>query len=218
MNANTLTTHTIDIQDRIEEINDRLDEIEERKEEVKQEVAEAIGPDGGENDIPSDLEDDWDDLDDEEVDLTGELKKFQNVKKTWGNEEVDADGEGTGNYTCQWTVRELSFGQLQAVSDDMMEESFDVDVERGNVTGTPKQGYYQIELLREAIREGPPGAPTRTVKMGTVEREQPAPADYPFRIGEWLFDTVDAINTTGDTEMGNSSLSEAMKLSDSGRN
>ena len=204
----TLATHTLRLTDRIDEIQERLEEIEEEKARLEDLAREAREEDGT---IPNDVEDDWDDLDAEETELRGELKKFQMVKEEWGERPTNDDGDPTGDYVCEWTVRELSFGQLQAVSDDMMEESFEVDVERGNVEGTPKQGYYQIELLREAIEEQPPGAPTRKKQTSTQTTEKPAPADYPFQLGEWLFEKVDALNTTGDTDMGNSSLEEALK-------
>ena len=204
----TLATHTIRATDRIEEIEERLEVIEDRKGEILQAAEQAKEEDDG---LSRELEDEWDDLSDEETELTGKLRKFREVREVWGERPTDEEGEPTGDYVCEWVVRELSFGQLQAVSDDMMEESFEVDVERGDVQGTPKQGVYQIELLREAIEEQPPGAPTRTVSTSTQTIDKPAPSNYPFQIGEWLFEKVDAINTTGEQDMGNSSLEEALK-------
>lgn len=222
-----LGTRTLDLTDRVDEINNRLDEIEDEKEEVKADVREALSNSNA--DVPEEL-DDWDDfeeefddLDAEQIELTGERRKFWKTVVHWETdtdavelrEQIDDDDEYwdkiTSEYAqvdnCSFEVRELTFGQLQRVSDDMMDESFEVDVQRQDVEGTPRQGFYQIELLREAIIDWPDAAPENE-EHGV---SKPAPAEYPIPVGDWLFERVDAINTTGDTEMGNSSLSEAMK-------
>lgn len=199
----TLSTRTLDLNDRIEEIEERLETIEEEKERIKTEVRQHRQEDET-DEIPNDLEDEWEDLDKEEVELRGDRKKFAEVVEEWGGSEI--------------VIEELSFGQLQAVSDDMMDKSFEVDVDRGDVEGTPQQGFYRIRLLEQAISRQPSGAPTQTIVERGQEKEVPSPGDYPIALGEWLFEKIDAFNTTGDTEMGNSSLKEAMKLSDSGRN
>lgn len=185
-----VSKRTVDMEDRIEELQDRLDEIEDEQEEVKQ---KAIAQQDEEGELPSELEDEWDELEAERVEKEGELDKFQETTEAWGGSE--------------FTIEELTFGQLQAINDEMMEESFDVDVQRQSVEGTPKQGFYQIQTLREAIISQPAEAPTRKDDFG---KDAPAPGDYPVAVGEWLFEKVNAFNTTGEAEMGNSSLKEAI--------
>lgn len=213
----TLKEHTLDLTDRIEEISNRLDEIDERKEELKSKAIEIKQQKEGEGDakIPKRLSDDWDDIDGEQVEIEGEREKLIETVVGWCTDidpsEVSDDEihEKFSNVdSCDFVVRELTFGQLQGVSDEMMEASFDVDVERQNIQGTPKQGFYQIELLRESLIAQPSGAPQTENEFGN---DAPAPSEYPIPVGEWLFEKVDALNTTGSTQMGNSSLEEAVK-------
>lgn len=210
-----LKTHTLDLVDRVEEIETRLDEIEDEKKEVMAEAQEFKDEEGRDADLPDDLEHRWEDLETEAVELNGEHRKVIETVVDWETDidiaESDEDEihEAFGDVeTCKFIVKELTFGQLQGVSDDMMEASFEVDVERQDIEGTPKQGFYQIELLRESIQHQPEGAPTWEDEYGNYH---PEPAEYPVPVGEWLFEKVDALNTTGDTEMGNSSLEEAMR-------
>lgn len=216
----TFRTFTLDLTDRVEEIENRLDEIDERLEEVEAELNQAMAEDGV--DDPTEL-DDWNEYDDEYSDLEaekGELKgtrgKFMDAVVHWMTDldvtENPSQEEVAEKYAevdhCIFKAEELSFGQVQSVSDDMVEKSFDMDMERQDIEGTPKQGYMQIELLREAIVDWPGDAPTRTVRRG---REEPEPGDYPEPVAKWLFDKVDAFNTTQEKSLGNSSLEEKMK-------
>lgn len=174
------STKTISLEDRVEEIEGELEEIEEDQEEIMQEALEAekMG-----EDVDPDLEQDFDDLESERVELQGELESLQRAIDSWDGGEFE--------------IQELTFGQVQRISDDVLEQSFEIDMRRQDMTGAPKEGYYQIAILREAIEEVPPGAPSD-------------PADFPTAIGEWMFEKVNAFNTVGDTEMGNSSLKERM--------
>lgn len=218
-----LREHTFDLVDRVEEIEAELAEIEEEKERVM-EQAERVEDEDDDIDVEWDeLEDEWDELDSREIELRGERKKFMETSVAYTT-DVDLDEqyqdleqeaywetieEQFGDVeSCSFRVRELSFGQLQRVSDDMMEESFEVDVQREEVEGTPRHGYYQSEVLREAIIDWPEHAPVHEDRYGKAE---PLPGDYPIPVSEWLFEKVDALNTAGDTEMGNSSLKEAMR-------
>lgn len=202
----------LDLVKQVQEKRERLKEIQERKEEIKQEAKKRV--DGPADSPPEELEEEWEELDKEETVLEGEVRKFIEASVDWTC-EVDVTSMDYRKVkekfedvdSCAFTVQELDFGQLQKVSDDMVEESFEVDVQKQELDGTPRQGYYKSELLRESIVEWPPFAPTYTNEHG---RELSQPGDFPVPVSEWLYDRVDAINTTGDTEMGNSSLKEAM--------
>lgn len=174
-------TKTIRLEDRVEEIENDLEEVENEQEEIVQEAIEA--EENGEE-ISSEKEVRFDDLEVDRVELNGELESINRTLEDW------EDGE--------FEIRELSYGQVQRISDDVLEKSFDVDVATESLSGSPKQGYYEIQILKEAIVDAPDNAPDN-------------PADYPQLIGEFLFDKVNAFNTVGDTEMGNMSLQDKMK-------
>lgn len=225
-----LREHTLDLTERVEQMDERLAEIDEEKDVIEERARRKVEEDELEE-PPKEESNDWEDLDNEEVALRGERWKFIETVVVWSGETdvVVKHPEATGadersvydlskddikeTYgtveKCVIRVKELTFGQLQRVSDDMMEESFEVDVQREEVEGTPRQGFYQTELLHEAIIDWPENAPVFTDEY---KKDHPSPGDYPIPVSEWLFEKVDALNTTGDTEMGNSSLKEAMKF------
>ena len=175
------STKTIDLEDRIEDIDEELEEIEERQEEILKESIEAENQ--GEE-VDDELEEEFDELEGDRVELEGERETLNTTVDGW-------DGG-------VFEIEELTFGQVQRISDEVLEESFEFNVQSQDMTGTPKEGYYQIEILRAAVVNTPPGAPSD-------------PAEYPTTIGEYLFEKVNAFNTVGDTEMGNSSLEERKK-------
>lgn len=189
-----LSQITVDMEEYADELESEVESLEEEREQILQK-AEAQRQEDGE--IDASVEEDFDEVESELTEKKGELSKFREVIEEWNGSEFE--------------ITELTFGQLQAVSDDMVEESFEVDVDRGNVEGTPRQGYYQIELLNKAVIGAPPGAPTRNISKKHGSTTKPDPKMYPIPVSEWLFDKVDALNTTGDAELGNSSLDEAMR-------
>jgi hypothetical protein len=220
-----LSTHRLDLVTRIEEIDERLSVIDTEQERLRSQLQSTFDDSDVEDPEElarwSDFEEEWDRWEVEKTELTGERLKFMETVVLWNN-DMDGDTlrEDSEDYheaveerygeedECVIVVRELTFGQLQRVSDDMMEQSFDVDVQNEDIQGTPRQGFYQTELLNEAIEDWPPGAPCRQ----QYSDEIPDAGDYPIPVGEWLFELVDAINTTGESEMGNSSLKDAMNF------
>lgn len=214
-----LRKHRLDLVTRVHELDEQLDEIEASQDDVLEKAEQA-------DEVPQSLEERWDELEAEKVELHGNKKKFIETVVVWSSEnnvvadDPAADERFIGDVeweevkevfgeieSMEFVVQELTFGQLQAVSDQMMEESFEVDVRAQDLEGTPKQGFYQLELLKEAIVRSPPSAPSTTDEYGNPI---PEPGDYPIAVGEWLYDRVNALNTTGETEMGNSSLEDAM--------
>ena len=212
----TYRTRTYDLVERVEEMEARLDEIEAEMQEIEEDVQLAMQDEGV--DDPTELsewpsfEAEWDDLDTEQTRLQGERRKFMDAIVHW---QTDVDITQNPDFTkveeafaqvdsCEFEVQELSFGEVQEVNDDMMEKSFDVDVQREDIEGTPKQGYMQIQFLRKAIIDWPEGAPVRSGRR----EDKPAPGEYPDVVSEWLFDKVDAFNTTQEDDLGNSSLQD----------
>lgn len=213
-------TIDLDLTDRVAEIEERLEEIEEEIEQIEEEVeASMVEEDVSE---PEEL-DDWNSLDDEysnlyaeQTRLEGERRKFMDAVVHWmtgldvtTNPSFEKVEEKYAEVdSCLFKAEELSFGQVQSVSDDMVEKSFEMDVQNQDIEGTPKQGYMQVELLREAIIDWPEEAPTRKVRRNSYEAE---PGDYPEPVAEWMFEKVDAFNTTQEESLGNSSLADKMK-------
>lgn len=210
----TFRTHTHDLTNRVEEIEERLEEIEERQEEIKQEALDSIDDNEAIEDAPDRLHDEWGELDTEKVRIKGERRKFMDAIVHWMTEldvTENPDFSEVEEYykevdECVFETQELSYGQVQSVQDQMMEESFELDVQNEDMDGTPKQGFMQIELLREALEDWPENAPTQKRRR----KEVASPGDYPEQVSDWLFDRVDAYNTTQEAEMGNTSLEEAM--------
>lgn len=174
-------TKTIDLAERVEEITKELEDISQEQGDI---VEEAIEAESNGEDVPGEVEERFDELETDRVELEGKQSTFNRVLDEWG------DGV--------FEISELSYGQVQSISDDVLEKSFDVDMASKSMKGSPKQGYYQIAILKQAIVESPDNAPKD-------------PAEYPQLIGEYLFEKVNAFNTVGDTEMGNMSLEDRMK-------
>lgn len=175
------STKTIDLEERVEEIDEELEDIEERQEEI---IQKSIDADENNEEFDDSLEEEFDDLEGDRVELEGEKQTLSTAIESWGG--------------AIFGIEELTFGQVQRISDEVLEESFEFNVQSQDMTGTPKEGYYQIEILRAAVVDTPSRAPSD-------------PAEYPTTIGEYLFEKVNAFNTVGDTEMGNSSLEERKK-------
>ncbi len=224
-----LKTHDLDLVEQVQQIDTELEEVGKEKKSILQDSTEYKQEHGEDATLPENLKDKWTDVDNREVELKGERQKFieailcyssdtditeKRPSQCTGSEQSISNVDDLDEHlkdvdSCVFVVEELTFGQIQSVSDEMMEESFEVDVEREKLDGTPQQGFYQIKLLQEAILQWPTHAPT---VEGSYGAELPSPGDYPIPVGEWLFEKVDALNTRGDTSMGNSSLEEAMNL------
>jgi len=215
----TFRTFTHDLVDRVEEIDNRLAEIEQEIEQIEESVDDALASEGVSDMTQLEnwemFKSEYDDLATEQTSLQGERRKFLDAIVHWKTdvdvtmnpprEEVEEAFEDVDE--CVFRSEELSFGQVQEVQDDMMQESFDVNMENENIEGSPRQGYMQIEFLRKALIDWPEEAPTRSQMRG---QDQPEPADYPDVVSEWLFEKIDAFNTTQEESMGNLSLEERM--------
>lgn len=217
----TFRTFTLDLTNRVAEIEQRQEEISQEIEELENELGELVAESSA--DSPSEL-DEYDEFNQQFQDLQNERKSLKGEKRSFMDAVVhwETDVDVTSNPTheevaeayadvdsCVFRAEELSFGQIQAVQDDMVEKSFEMDMERQDIDGTPKQGYMQIELLREAIIDWPEEAPARTVEYGNAK--EPEPGDYPEDVSSWMFEKIDAFNTTQEESMENLSLEERMR-------
>lgn len=186
-------THTLDLSDAIEEKEEQAEEFKQKAVEIEEEANQYKEENGSDAEVPDDMEQEWKEYKAKSLELEQDIRTIEEKIEEW---------EGS-----EFVVSELTWGQIEAVSDDMMEESFEVDIEKQDIDGTPRQGFYKLELLRESVEQSPPNAPTRKDELG---REAPSPGDYPPPVGEWLFDKVDALNTFGDASLGNLSLEDAI--------
>jgi len=169
---------TVDLEDAVESFESELSDVNDEREDVLDRAEEV--EDG--TDEKRNLEDEWQSLEEQRVRLERKIERF-----TLEIESLSS---------TEFTIRELSFGQVQAVKDVVSERSFDVDVQRQSIEGTPLQGVYQAEFLKRSVVDKPD--------------EVESVMDLADPIGEWLWEKVDAFNTSGDEDMGNMSLDEAM--------
>lgn len=171
----------VDVEDAIDEFKSELADVREERESVL-ESAEQYDDEDNDEDIPTNLETRWNNLEERRVKLESRISRFEEFA-----DEVS---------TTTFVIQELTLGQVQQVKDIVSQESFDVDVQRQSIDGSPLQGVYQAEFMRRSIVQSPP--------------EVDDVMDLPDTIGEWLWERVDAFNTSGDLSMGNMSLREAM--------
>lgn len=184
--------HTVDVLDRVEELREQADQIEETQDELVERLKEDFD---GFEDVPQKFQESYEEFEEEIVSKRGKADLFEKVVDEYGGSE--------------WTLTTVTLGQLGKIQDQVSDASFDFDVERGEVSGgMPKQGYGRNLTLEECIVEQPPDAPT--TKDPRTGQEVPEPEEYPSELGLWLFEKANAINTTGDIDMGNSSLQERM--------
>lgn len=184
---------TIDVEEEAREIREeKLPAVEEAQEELISELKEEYGDYSS---VPAEEEAAFEKLEEKRVELEGRADVLERTVEEYNGGE--------------YVIRELTTGALAAIQDEVSEASFEFDPETQQVEGgTPKSGYGMVETLSRSIVQQPDGAPTRTGPKGA---EQPDPREYPHQLGLFLFDKVNAFNTVGEADMGNSSLRERMK-------
>lgn len=186
----TLREKGFSLENEVSRIEDDLTELEADEEEVKAEAKEY----DEKEELTDDEEDRYDTLKRRWVNLQSERSQLEDKKERF---------EG---YIDEWEdttfrVRELRFGEVQSIKDNVSAESFEVDVELQEISGTPLQGMYQSQVLEKSVTEMPDEAPVN-------------PNDLPEILGDWLFDKAESINALGDNELGNMSLEDAIHSED----
>lgn len=188
-----MITKTVSLTDRITKIEeDLLPQNADQQARLKEEAQAFLGDHPGEP-LPHEMEKEWSQLEDKRMTLEGEQKALERCVEEYGGAE--------------FTLQELSYGDFNAVNDFVMEQSVEADYLKEEVKGTPKEGLYKTEVLRYSVISWPPEAPT--TKDGG--KEWAGVGAYPRQLGDFLFETANALNTTGEMEMGNSSLKEALR-------
>lgn len=131
-------TTTISMTDRVEQLReDLLPPLEAEAAHVEEEAAEYDEA----WDIPQDLEQRYEKLQERIKTLEGEADTLEHYAEEWGTDEFE--------------IREFSVGGVGRVQDDVAEAS-DVNM-RGD--GTPKAGYARLRAIEIALKDKPDGAP-----------------------------------------------------------
>lgn len=112
--------------------------------------------------------------------------EYKTLKKRQDGLESALSNWGDGEFE----IAEMSFGAMMTTKDRVQEVSYEMDVESGEVDGQLKDGFYRIVTLRNGIVDSPNAAPDD-------------PADYPYHVGQWLYDEVDELNTAAGVDAGN---------------
>lgn len=129
-------------------------------------------------DEAEDLDSDSEAYEEKEVEYQAYSIKKQNLEELV--EELSDD---------EFRIKELSFGELMQVRDDVMSVS-----SRDN----PREGLYQVKVLEIAVEDSP-------------SELSDEPKDWNPQIAELIYDKVDELNTGVSQEsLGNYSLEEAM--------
>jgi hypothetical protein len=183
---------TVDILEEAEEIREEeIGELVKAQDELVEEIKQEYD---SFEEVPEVDQQAYDSLEEQITEARGVVKKLESIA-----EEYDGS---------EFVIEELSTGALASIQDEVSEKSFDYDVERGEISGgTPKQGYGMVETLRHSIVKQPHNAPTTKDERG---RDVTDPGGYPHQLGIFLFEKINNINTTGEVELGNSSLRDRM--------
>ncbi|MFB6284578.1 MAG: hypothetical protein ABEK59_11745 [Halobacteria archaeon] len=181
-----MNTKTFDLRDEAGNLKEKLDGVEKTQKEYIEELKEDFD---GLNDIPPAKQDAFDKLEDKRIEIKKQIAAIENAIDRYSSSE--------------WTIRELTAGELARIQDTVNEKSFDFDVQRGKIAegGMPKEGFARLEVTREAIVDQPPDAPTD-------DDGNPEPAEYPGQLFEFIYDKIDDYNTTGDSDIKKSSLKD----------
>lgn len=181
-------TTTLDLQAEIEDLRGRLADLEADQEALLEE-AERIEAGEADTDSPeerlAEIEAEFDDLEAARTSVTGFVRALEKVVEEWNGSEFE--------------IVELSAGTVRRIKDEVAEKS-DGEAYRS--------GYHEIRVVEESVVSAPPGAPS-TLDTKTGE-EEPDPKEYPNRVFSWLYEKINAWNTVGEYDMGNSSLQERL--------
>lgn len=184
----TLNRTTLDLADEVEEMEEQIAEIKGEAADVQETLERVTPPKPGESDERreerEEAQEEWDRLDNRFKSLRTRLTAFESKLEDWG------DGE--------FTIREMTYGEVMLCQDEVQQESFDIDVQTGQLDGVPRNGYYNIKVLETAVVDMP------------NDPDLTGPEDLPQRIGQWLFNEVDEFNMRGGEDLGNTSLEEAI--------
>lgn len=214
--ATGLATATVSIRGEVETLlEERIPSLESSQEEL---VAEAEAEYDTFANTPPEYEQTYDKLEEQKVEARGRANALARfiAEVVYG---IDTDKHGVteaeaileleplpDDAEAEFVISELTGGQLALVEDDVAEESFEVDMESEEVSGTPRSGYGRVLTCKHGIEEWPDECPTDKQGRCAVD-------EFSHRVQDYLYDRINNLNTVGDTDLGNSSLRAAMDSS-----
>lgn len=167
---------TIDLQDRVAEVReDIIPELEERIDDAEDAKNDGESPEPDPS--PGDLRDLRDRLD-------GQAKACERV--------VEALDGGA------FVIQELMTTETAILTDDVSEQSIDVDYERQQVSGAPKEGYHKVRTLELSLVEAPEAMETRMDRE--IGREIYTVGKLPDHVSDYLYQCVLALNDAGEVD------------------
>lgn len=169
-------TETIDLAQRVQYLReDRLPNAEARIEEAEHQAADEDADDP--DPTPGELRD-------LKERLAGQADAMQRV--------VDALGDG------RFTIQELMTAETALLQDDVAERAIDVDYEREQVNGSPKEGYHKVRTLQLSIVEAPDRMDAEMDR--DLGREVYQVGKLPDLVSDYLYQCVTALNESGSVE------------------
>lgn len=178
---------TLSLRSEVERLETRVEEIKQEAADVEARIQEARAADDRDP-AQEDLEA-FDRLDQSFAETQSRLIGLRDALEDWTDEPDD---------DAVFEVKALTWGELMRAKDEVNVKSYEVDRSSGDYSGVPRSGYYKVHVVQLAVTRAPPAAPAD-------------PEDYPFDVGEWLYETVDDLNTTGGEDLENLSLRAALE-------
>lgn len=181
-------TTTIDLQDRIDEIYEKeIPSVEESKRDLAREVKEEFGT---ADEAPAKYHTAHREFEEDIAELEEEATALE--------EFIEQHGTG------EFTIRKLDGSQLLRLEDEVNDASFEVDPEREEIEGVPKNGFRKAMFTRLSLVDYPDSCPTTDKGYCDV-------GSFDADVYSHLFEKVKLFNNTGRTELGNSSLADTMQ-------
>lgn len=171
-------TRTVDLYDRVDEIREEvLPEERARLDELREEYERASAEDGQFSEAALAAQSDAADVRERIQTLEHTARVFHTCAQRWGGSEFTL-------------TTNLAFHEVQAASDDIAE----MTVASGlpEEVASAKRGAYKLRVLMFGIEDSPPEAPA------------PNDDEFPWQVGQYLYQQFDDINSRGDVSAGNS--------------
>lgn len=167
-----LNRRTIDLGDEIEEIRgEDIPTLVDTREEVVTGLEEEY--------------DDWKDVPND--DLADVSRLEEKIKELRGRADLFEDIVERCDDDAEFVLEELTAAQKYAISDEVNEESFEVDMQTRDIRGVPKQGHGMVLTLDAVVESAP----------DYLERKYDTVGDYPGRLTDWLESEADDLLTSG---------------------
>lgn len=167
----------LDLEERVDDLqNDIIPELDHRIE-----AAEAQQADGSADDPEQSAET----LRNFRETLQGKARACERV-----NDALDDD--------AVFVLQELMTQETSLLTDDVSERSVDVDYEREEVSGSPKQGYHKVRTLELAVVDGPDDMETKQDRK--LGREVYCIGKLPDHVTDYLYECAVALNDAGSVD------------------